>query len=333
MRAPAARPCALRTALIAALVLALLCGIALAVYESRTADLAGWFGGEERKEALLAGDIAPSGESTRLGDVVYTLDDVIYKDGTIYGSGVIRAAEGANIVLIDENRASMSPRAIPCTTARTTPCPTTRPATPSWRRSGEPGLILAKCVADGVLDENGEPDSVGYDQVPQPDGTIRFYFEFAGREGGIERAESYDVILSIANWEVTPEGEWLREDPDNTWLKDEWVVTVTPEMKERPNEKTWTLHRAVLCLLTGALPALAQDGGALRVLNDGWFVSEDYLAQYPDRSLELIPAEYLDNGIDTNLRELIFTTDWDVARITTDELTLRELDEAGCSWT
>lgn len=39
------------------------------------------------------------------------------------------------------------------------------------------------------------------------------------------------MILSIANWEVTPEGEWLREDPDNTWLKDEWVVTVTPEMK------------------------------------------------------------------------------------------------------
>ena len=78
---------------------------------------------------------------------------------------------------------------------------------------------------------DGEPDSVGYDQIPQPDGTIRFYFEFAGREGGIERAESYDVILSIANWEDTPAGEWLREDPDNTWLKDEWVVTVTPEMK------------------------------------------------------------------------------------------------------
>ena len=25
-----------------------------------------------------------------------------------------------------------------------------------------------------------------------------------------------------------------------------------------------------LCLLIGALPALAQDDGALRVLNDGW---------------------------------------------------------------
>ena len=111
--APAARPRALRTALIAALVLALLGGIALAVYESRTADLAGWFGGEERKDELLSGDIAPSGESTRLGDVIYTLDDVIYKDGTIYGSGVIRAAEGANIVLIDENSGIHEPAGYP----------------------------------------------------------------------------------------------------------------------------------------------------------------------------------------------------------------------------
>lgn len=229
--APAARPRMLRTALIAALVLALLCGIALAVYESRTADLAGWFGGEERKEELLAGDIAPSGESTRLGDVVYTLDDVIYKDGTIYGSGVIRAAEGANIVLIDENSGIYEPAGYPLHYGKDYTVPDGAPSYVELAKERGARLILAKCVADGVLDENGEPDSVGYDQIPQIDGTIRFYFEFAGREGGIERAESYDVILSIANWEVTPEGEWLREDPDNTWLKDEWVVTVTPDRK------------------------------------------------------------------------------------------------------
>lgn len=107
----------------------------------------------------------------------------------------------------------MSPQAIPCTMARTTPCPTARPSYVELAQERGARLILAKCVADGVLDENGEPDSVGYDQIPQPDGTIRFYFEFAGREGGIERAESYDVILSIANWEVTPEGEGLQRGP------------------------------------------------------------------------------------------------------------------------
>ena len=46
--APAARPRALRTALIAALVLALLGGIALAGYERRTADLAGSAARRER---------------------------------------------------------------------------------------------------------------------------------------------------------------------------------------------------------------------------------------------------------------------------------------------
>ena len=222
---PAARPRALRTALIAALVLALLGGIALAVYESRTADLAGWFGGEERKDELLSGDIAPSGESTRLGDVIYTLDDVIYKDGTIYGSGVIRAAEGANIVLIDENSGIHEPAGYPLHYGKDYTVPDDAPSYVELAQERGARLILAKCVADGVLDENGEPDSVGYDQIPQPDGTIRFYFEFAGREGGIERAESYDVILSIANWEVTPEGEWYDQD----W--DEWVVVLEGEAR------------------------------------------------------------------------------------------------------
>ena len=89
-----------------------------------------------------------------------------------------------------------------------------------------------------------------------------------------------------------------------------------------------------LCLLTGALPALAQDGGALRVLNDGWFVSEDYLAQYPDRSLELIPAEYLDNGIDTNLRELDLhhrLGRWPASRRTSSPF--GSWTRPGCSWT
>ena len=45
--------------------------------------------------------------------MIYTLDDVIYKDGTIYGSGVIRAAEGANIVLIDENSGIYEPAGYP----------------------------------------------------------------------------------------------------------------------------------------------------------------------------------------------------------------------------
>ena len=228
-----ARPRVLRVALITALVLALLCGIALAVFESRTAELAGWFGSEQKKAELLKGDIAVSGQSTRLGDVVYTLDDVIYKDGMVYGSGVMRAAEGANIVLMGEESGVYEPAGYPLHYGKDYTIPDDAPSYAELAAQRGAKLVLAKCVADGVLDENRElyPFDIGYDQIPQPDGTIRFYFEFGWGEGGVPRAGSYDVSLHIANWEVTPEGEWLREGPNGTWLKESWVVTVTPEAK------------------------------------------------------------------------------------------------------
>ena len=46
------------------------------------------------------------------------------------------------------------------------------------------------------------------------------------------RAEKYEVSVYIANWEVTPGGEWLREEPENTWMYEDWTVTVEPQMKE-----------------------------------------------------------------------------------------------------
>ncbi len=229
----AARTHTLRTVLLAALLLSLLGGIALAALESRTAQLAGWLAGQDREEALLTGDIALSGSSTRLGDVVYTLDDVIYKDGMVYGSGTMQAAEGANIVLMAEDTGVHEPAGYPLHYGKEYTVPDDAPSYAELAEARGARIILAKCVADGVLDAQGALDAseIGYAQVPQPDGSIRFYFEFAGAQGGIDRAQSYDVQLSLANWEVTPEGKWLREEPENTWLQKEWVVTVTPEAK------------------------------------------------------------------------------------------------------
>ena len=58
-----------RTRRIAALLLSLLGGIALAALESRTAQLAGWLAGQDREEALLTGDIAlvVGGENSGIG--------------------------------------------------------------------------------------------------------------------------------------------------------------------------------------------------------------------------------------------------------------------------
>ncbi len=232
-----------RTAVAALAILLALAGVAYALIESKTADIFGWFYGAEKKENLLSGDIAQSGQSYTLGDVVYTLDEVIYKDGFLYGTGSIRAAEGANIVLMPEDYAVTEPAGYMLHYGDEV-IPDGAPTYAGLARARDAKIILAKCVADGVVEADGtlNASEIGYFQLPQPDGTIRFTFEFQGRIGHnesypvtqaqIDRAPTYDIQLYVANWEVTEDGEWLREAPRNTWLKAEWVVTVTPELKE-----------------------------------------------------------------------------------------------------
>lgn len=231
-----------RTAAIVLAILLALGGVAFALIESKTADIFGWFYGSEKKQELLAGDIAYSGQTYRLGDVVYTLDEVVYKDGFVYGTGTIAAADGANLVLIAEDY-GVNVAAGYLLYYGEEEIAENAPSYAELAAQRGAKIVLAKCVADGVLNADGtlNASEIGYTQLPQPDGTIRFTFEFEGRGGtaegewvvvdAIERAARYDVQLHLSNWEVTSEGDWLREDPENTYLSHEWTVAVTPAMK------------------------------------------------------------------------------------------------------
>lgn len=235
-----ARKGSFRTAAVVLAVLLTLGSAAYGLLESKTADIFGWFYGEEKKRELLAGDIAPSGQSYQLGYVVYTLEEAIYKDGVVYGTGTIKPAEGAKLVLIAEDYGVNEPAGYLLHYGQEE-IPDDAPSYAELAAQKDAKILLAKCVANGVLNQDGtlNASEIGYTQLPQPDGTIRFTFEFqgGGAEDGkwiadtIERAESYDVSLHLANWEVTPEGDWLREDPENTYLTYEWTVTVTPVTK------------------------------------------------------------------------------------------------------
>jgi len=225
----------------AALILALLLalgGVAYALLESKTADIFGWFYGEDKKQELLTGDIAPVEQDYRLGDVVYTVDDVIYQDGTVYGTGSIKPAEGANIVLLPEDYGVNEPAGYLLHYGDET-IPEDAPSYAELAAERGAKIVLARCVANGVLNEDGtlNASDIGYANLPQADGSIRFTFEFAGGPGEdgqgtkITQARRYDLSLYLANWEVTPDGDWLREEPDNTWLKTDWTITVTPVLK------------------------------------------------------------------------------------------------------
>lgn len=217
-----------------ALIIILICilGVAaIAAMLSPTADIFGWFYGEQIKEELLAGDIAPVGQSFTLGDVTYTLEEVIYKkDGDmngLYGTGIISVAEGEEAVLIPEDYKVDDPAGYLLYYGEDETIPENAPSYADLAREKGCKLILATAIANGViLDGQKVVGDIGFTQLPQPNGTIRFTMEIIHED---LRADSYELSIYISNWEMTLTGEWLREEPNDTWLKEDWIITVTPE--------------------------------------------------------------------------------------------------------
>lgn len=70
--------------------------------------------------------------------------------------------------------------------------------------------------------------TVGYTQLPQRDGSILFTFELSTGIA-VEKGDTYAIRLWVANWEVTPGGEWLREEPNDTYLGQDWIAEVQPK--------------------------------------------------------------------------------------------------------
>lgn len=183
-------------------------------------------------EDYLKGDeTAQVNASYTLGDVVYTLTDVVWERGMLFGTVVMTPREGANIVLIPEDHDVSDAAGYAVYYKEEVP-----EGTPSYRElAKERGarLVMPKCIPDGyVIDGNVMSGDVGYFDTPMHDGSIVTSFELYGWNGSIEHAESYVLQMNPHNWEVTLDGEWLREEPDNTWLQDTWQVEVFPVLKD-----------------------------------------------------------------------------------------------------
>lgn len=231
------RKLTLAPALALALVL-LLAGVALAAaLYPRTADRFGELFGEEFGARLSQGDIAESGDSYTLGDVTYTMTDVIYEGSVLYGTVVMEPAQGANVVLLPEETEVTDPAGYNIHYGEEAPADAKSYKELAQERGAR--IVLAKCVPDGyLLDGELLSGDVGYTDTVTPEGTIVSSFELHGWNGGIERDARYVVRMRLSNWEVTSEGEYLREEPNNTWKKAEWDVTLAPEMRELEPETT-----------------------------------------------------------------------------------------------
>lgn len=228
------RRLSLRTAAIALVLLLALGGVAYAVLASQVADIYGWFFGEETKERLLTGDIALPGQSYTLGDVVYTLDEVVYQGGLLYGTGTMRPRDGSNVVLMASDHYVWEEAGYILHVGDEEQVPEDAPTYLELAEERNAKIIQPICYVQGYIKEDGELSSseVGNLIVPTTDGVIRFAFDFEGYAGErIQQSDTYVIRFKVASWEIDREGNPLREEPQNTFVWAEWDVPVAPQLK------------------------------------------------------------------------------------------------------
>ena len=222
----------LRTVLIAVLLVTLLAAAAVAAFSSQVASLFGWFYGEEKGAELLVGDLATPAQSVTVGEVIYTLDEGVYIDDGLYGLGHITPANDG-VVLMAEDYNVTDAAGYSLYYGEESKAPEGAPTYAELAAEKNAKIILAKAVAEAVGVDGGDIialGSAGYMLMPQTDGSILFTFELSTGVA-VEEGETYAIRLWLANWEVAPDGQWLRDDPNSpdTYLGEEWTVEVQPK--------------------------------------------------------------------------------------------------------
>ena len=203
-----------------ALVLAL-CSSALA--ESKTATVFGEMYGDEFKATIENGTLIESGESVELGDIVYTLEEVVFADGTLYGTGIVSVKEGANVVLIVPDYSVNDAAGYQVHQGEEAPADAETYQSLAYKTAAR--VMRASIIANGVM-VNGElvADSIGAEFIPQKDGTYRFTFEISNEQGDLVQQDAYELSFFLRNIELYDTDGFA---PEETWeTMENWSVTV-----------------------------------------------------------------------------------------------------------
>jgi len=218
--------------------------VALAAIISNTAQRFGDLYGEDWTDAALRGDIDTSNPSIQIGDVVYTMDDVIVtgiaremegltEDDTmctrILATGTMRAAEGTNVVLMPEDYLVSDPWNFDPYYNGHANIPAGVVSVIEKAAETDAEILCTRATANGLVDSEGNlyDCDIVYTGIMQEDGSIVFHMEI-GLFEPIPRQDSYTLSVYIANHQVTSENEHLME----TRISKDWVFTIHPQQIE-----------------------------------------------------------------------------------------------------
>ncbi|MBE0600629.1 MAG: DUF4179 domain-containing protein, partial [Firmicutes bacterium] len=206
----------MRTVLIAAAIVVLLTAVAYAAFSSQVAELFGKMYGNDTREWLEEGSVATTdNQSFTLGDLVFTVDEVVYRNNGLYGVGTIRTAEGSNTVLIAEEQLFTDPYGYDIHGGMGSPEPAPADAKTIAEVAQEKGgkVLLALALLDRIGVDGGELLSLGcsgYSWAQQRDGSIRYSFE-ASDGVVIAQGAHYQIEMYAAVYETDADGNRMQE--------------------------------------------------------------------------------------------------------------------------
>ena len=246
----------------AALVLAIALGLAVigtayALFSSQVADFFGLHWNAELGERLQQGKIAQIGESVTVGDVVFTLDEIVYKDRALYGVGTARPVHPQDVLV-----------------------PNDFAYDPEYFAMNEAAQVFAaKAQATGgrMLTINATPLEVGIDEgtmlrvgtcgyydVANEDGSLTFSFE-ADDGFAINEGTSYQIQMESYVEQLDAEGRIV----EGSMSQVKWTVACVPvvlnaaaDTQPSPTSGAVTIEQEGYEL---NVPAAYQESGAMPI--------------------------------------------------------------------
>ncbi|MBN1777819.1 MAG: DUF4179 domain-containing protein [Clostridiales bacterium] len=219
----------MRTVLIAAAIIVLLTAAAYAVFSSQVAELFGTMYGDDTKSWLEEGSVATTDQTYTLGDIVYTLDEVVYRNNGLYGVGTIRAKEGSDVVIMMNDQLLSDPYGYDIHGGigrpETAPEGTKTVADVAKEKGGK---VLLACIRLSKIGVDGgellEPGSAGYSWAQQRDGSFLYTFEVS--DGVVvDEGTTYQIEMHSYFFDTDADGNLIQD----TKQVGDWLVTIQPE--------------------------------------------------------------------------------------------------------
>lgn len=218
----------LRFAALAAALLVMM-GAAYAAFPSQVAAFFGRIYGQKTESWLQEGNADANVKTLHLGGAIFTLEEVVQRNHGLYGIGTVRLPEGSADVLVAEDQQLDEPFGYDIHGAGGQPetAPEHTPTLLEKAKAQGGRLLLATLRLDKVGADGGEmlmPDCVGYNAIPQRDGSLRVTFEV---EDGvsIEPGDTYQLALWASVRELSEDGSIKKSGQ----AQQTWEVSLAPK--------------------------------------------------------------------------------------------------------